>query len=180
MYEDFKHCEPNAAHYAIAQLYDKGSVQAVVTQNIDSFHQEAGVPDEHVLELHGNEKKVICLSCSEMYGRDEIQKRLLEGTQVPLCDKCGGIMKTTTIWFGEQLPKDAVDRSFELASQSDCCIVVGSSLQVYPAAMIPEQAVRSGAKLIIVNRDPTPLDNHASALIRGKAGDALTKLAKLV
>ncbi|MDZ7816998.1 MAG: Sir2 family NAD-dependent protein deacetylase [Planctomycetota bacterium] len=179
MYEGFKDCRPNAAHYGIAKLYEKGAVEAVVTQNIDSLHQEAGVSDEDVIELHGNEKKVKCLDCSRLYGREDIQRQLLDGTEVPLCPECGGIMKTTTIWFGEQLPKNAIDRSFELASSCECCMVVGSSLQVYPAALIPEQAVRSGAKLIVINRDPTPLDEHAEEVIGGKAGEALKKLAEL-
>ena len=177
MYREFAGCKPNAAHQAITELYNKGVIEAVVTQNIDSLHQESGMPDEDVLELHGNEKRVKCLECGAMYGRDEIQQLLNSGTEIPLCEKCGGILKTTTIWFGEPMPMETLDRSFELAGVCDCCVVVGSSLTVQPASAVPEHAVGTGAKLIVINRDPTAMNSYADVVISASAGEALQSIA---
>ncbi len=176
LYAGLSAARPNAAHRALARLHSLGLLEAVVTQNIDGLHQAAGMPPSAVIELHGNERGVICLSCGARYDRDEIQRRLEDGLEIPLCDSCGGLLKTTTVWFGEPLPSDALEAAFSLAERARLCLVVGSSLAVYPAASVPELAVRSGAALAVINRDPTPLDHAADLIFREPAGEVLEAL----
>jgi len=177
MYREFyavlHRAQPNEAHHACKRLLDMGKLLAVVTQNIDGLHQKAGVPDEMVLELHGNAWTVRCLSCRRSYTSHEIEQWLNSGVEVPLCESCGGLLKPATVSFGQSLPQDVLSRAERHARECDLMIAAGSSLVVYPAAMIPLIAKEAGAKLAIVNLDATPYDDRADILIRGSAGKAL-------
>ncbi|MBI2862323.1 MAG: NAD-dependent deacylase [Chloroflexi bacterium] len=169
----FLDARPNPGHLAIAELDRLGKLDCVITQNIDGLHQAAGLPDEKVIELHGTQRWVRCLSCKQRYTRPEILERLAAGEAVPECRSCGGILKPATISFGEAMPERET-REAELRSHAcDLFLVVGSTLVVYPAAYMPLFALQSGARLIIVNLSETPLDHQATLVIHGKAGDVL-------
>lgn len=172
--------KPNPAHYAIAELERLGKLDAVITQNIDNLHQTAGVPDEKVFELHGNLKWVVCLGCGQRYPFEQVKIKLEQGEDVPQCQACSGILKPNIVFFGEMLPEGVFEAATERAESADLFIVIGSTLIVYPAADIPARAHRSGAKLVIVNLSPTPLDYEAAVLIRAKAGEAMAKVMERV
>ncbi len=172
--------EPNAAHHAIAELYRLGRLDCVITQNIDNLHQKAGVPDDLVFELHGNMQWAICLQCGRRYPLDKVKARIDSGEEIPDCEACGGMLKPDIVMFGEQLPVKVLEEASRRAMASDLCIVIGSTLVVYPAAYIPVYAVEAGARLIIVNLSSTPMDHQAAVLIRAKAGEAMSKIAQKV
>jgi NAD-dependent deacetylase len=161
-------------------MEDMGKILAIVTQNIDSLHQKAGNSPEKIIEIHGTAFSVSCLGCGKKYEREEIQSRLLAGEKVPCCDACKGILKPDTISFGQAMPESRMEASFQYSRECDLCMVLGSSLVVYPAASIPEQAFQNGAKLIIVNREPTPMDDVANVVVRGSLGEILTGLMEQV
>lgn len=164
----FLAAKPNAGHRALARLERMGHLLGVVTQNIDELHQRAG--SRCVLEIHGTAMKVRCLDCDKRFGCEELQTRLEAGDDEPRCDECGGILKSLTVSFGEPLPDDVWMQSAQLVRQCDVFLVLGSSLVVQPAASLPETALRSGARLVIVNRDPTPLDSAADLVIHAGIG----------
>ena len=168
-----KGAEPNRAHLAIATLEKTGKLLAIVTQNIDHLHHKAGNSSEKIIEIHGTAFSVSCLSCGKKYDRDLIEERIQSGVKVPYCDDCSGILKPETISFGQAMPQDKMARSFQHADACDLCIVLGSSLVVYPAASIPVRAVETGAKLLIINRDETPLDHQADLVVHDSVGKAL-------
>lgn len=170
--------QPNPAHYAIAELDRLGKLDCVITQNVDSLHQSAGVPDDKVFELHGSMRRVICLQCSRIFPMAEIKKRLYAGEDVPDCEACHGILKPDIVLFGEALPNEVFSEAALRAEKCDLFIVVGSSLVVYPAALIPGYAVDSGAELVIVNLSETPMDERASIIIRAKAGEAMSRIVQ--
>ncbi len=172
--------KPNPAHYAIAELERLGKLDAVITQNIDNLHQTAGVPDEKVFELHGNLKWVVCLGCGQRYPFEQVKIKLEQGEDVPQCQACSGILKPNIVFFGEMLPEGVFEAATERAESADLFIVIGSTLIVYPAADIPARAHRSGAKLVIVNLSPTPMDYEAAVLIRAKAGETMAKVMERV
>lgn len=172
--------EPNDAHIAIAELYDLGKLDCVVTQNVDNLHQKAGVPDDRVLELHGNMQWVSCLECGRRYPIGEIKARLGFGEEVPVCRECNGMLKPDVVMFGEQLPAAVLEEASRRAIASDLCIVIGSTLVVYPAALIPAYAVQSGAKLVIINLSDTPMDNEAEVLINAMAGETMAEISRQV
>lgn len=172
--------EPNAAHYAIAELYKLGRLDCVITQNIDNLHQKAGVPEELVFELHGNLQRAVCLSCGREYPFAEIKTRLDGGEEIPDCVDCHGILKPTAVFFGEPLPQDVLEEASKRSLSADLFIVVGSTLVVYPAAYMPIYAHQSGARLVIINLSPTPMDGEASVLIRAKAGEAMSRIIEKV
>jgi NAD-dependent deacetylase len=172
-YQELKRARPNPGHVAIAELERKGKLDCVVTQNIDGLHQAAGNAPERVIELHGTALAVGCLSCGVRYDRDAVQERIARGEQVPRCDACQGLLKPATISFGQQMPERETAEAFRRAEQCDLFIVVGSSLVVQPAASLPMAAKRGGATLVIINRDPTPLDRLADLVICGSAGEVL-------
>jgi len=165
--------EPNPAHYAIAELHGLGRLDCVITQNIDNLHQKAGVPDDRVLELHGNMRRVICLSCRGRFPLPGLVTTVREGIDIPECPDCRGILKPDAVLFGEQLPIVTLREATRRAQKCDLFIVIGSSLVVYPAAYIPTYAAGAGAALAIVNLTDTPLDHEAEVVIRGKAGDIM-------
>jgi NAD-dependent deacetylase len=172
--------QPNPGHHAIAELYRLGKLDRVITQNIDSLHQKAGVPEDRVIELHGTMKWVLCLECGRRYPREEIQARLDAGTKVPHCDSCGGIMKPATVSFGQPMPERETRQAEEAAAACDLFLSAGSSLVVYPAAHMPLIAKESGARLIIINLTPTPHDRYADIVINEKTGPVLSAIAARV
>ena len=171
---------PNPAHYAVAGLYEMGRLDCVITQNIDNLHQKAGVPDDRVLELHGNMQWAVCLDCGRRYSFTEIKARLDDGEEIPDCAACGGMLKPDIVMFEEQLPTDVLNEAARRAMAADLFIVIGSTLVVYPAALMPVYAVESGARLVIVNLSDTPLDGRATVVVRAKAGEAMTAVLEKV
>ena len=171
-YPDLVAARPNKGHDAVTGLYEMGLVQTVVTQNIDGLHQESGLPDDVVIELHGNTRRIRCMSCSEVSSIAEARRRIKGGDPAPGCH-CGGYLKPDTISFGQSMPMDKVNRAPELSQKSDFFMVIGSTLVVQPAAHMPVYAKQNGAFLAIVNLSETPCDTMSDVLIQGKAGDAL-------
>jgi len=172
-YATMRDAQPNRAHLAIKELEDMGKLLAVVTQNIDHLHHKAGNSPDKILELHGTAFSVYCLSCKKTYDRDEIQQRVDSGVKVPYCDDCSGILKPATVSFGQSMPEFEMAESFRNAQECDLCIVLGSSLVVYPAASVPAHAKDSGAPLMIINRDATTLDSRADLVIHDSAGKVM-------
>ena len=168
--------KPNAGHYAIAELEKMGIVKAVITQNIDMLHQKAG--SKKVLELHGSLEFVDCLDCGKIYRWEDLIDRIERGEV--RCECGSPYLKPRIVFFGEALPKNVLSEAIEEAKKSDVFIVVGSSLQVYPAASIPFIAKDCGAKLVIINADPTDKDWLFDIVIHGKAGEVLPKIVNKV
>ena len=156
---------PNRAHMAIKLLEDRGKLLCVVTQNIDGLHHQAGNSEEKIIEIHGTVETISCLSCGKQYPKAEIIRRLDSGVKVPYCDACSGILKPDSISFGQAMPEHKMSLAIMHARDCDLCIVIGSSLVVYPAASIPEYAANSKAKIMIINREPTSLDRSADLVI---------------
>ena len=172
--------EPNPAHYAIAELDRLGKLDCVITQNVDNLHQKAGTPEDKVFELHGNMQWAVCLSCGRSYPFEQIKARLDEGEQIPDCEACHGILKPAAVFYGEPLPARVLEEATLRSCNSDLFIVIGSTLVVYPAAYMPIYAVRSKAKLVIINLTATPMDIEATVLIRAKAGEVMLKVLQRV
>lgn len=172
--------KPNLAHYAIAELYELGRLDCVITQNVDSLHQKAGVPDDKVFELHGNMQWAVCLSCGRRYPFEQVKTRLDDGEETPDCEACHGILKPDAVLFGESLPQEVLEEATFRSRSCDLFIVIGSTLIVYPAAYMPICAVNSGARLVIVNLSSTPMDGQATVLIRARAGEAMSKIVQQV
>lgn len=170
--------EPNPGHLALVDLWKAGRLAGCVTQNIDGLHLKAGLPPEALAELHGNVRQVRCLDCERRWPTEEILQRVEAGEEEPRCNFCGGIVKTTTVMFGEQLPGAVVERAWEMASQADAVLAVGSTLGVWPAAEIPFAAAQQGHPLVILNRGPTEMDHLASVRIEGAAGSVLPALVE--
>ena len=169
--------QPNPAHYAIAGLWEMGKLDCVITQNVDKLHQKAGVPEEKVIELHGNMRWVKCLSCGKRTPMADVMERMeKQGIEEPHCEECQGILKPEGIFFGESLPEKAVKEATLHSQNCDFFIVIGSSLVVTPAAFMPSYAVQNGAKLVIINLMPTPLDHQATILIQEKAGEVMCRV----
>lgn len=181
VYPVIRDAEPNAAHYAIADLHRLGRLDCVITQNIDNLHQRAGLPPEKVIELHGNATRARCLDCGRPYTRDELHAWLEAGVEIPACaPPCGGIIKPHTIMFGEAMPLRETLEAEARARRADVFVVVGSSLVVYPAALMPLHAKESGAALVIVNLTETPHDAYADVLLTGKAGPTMEAIVSRV
>lgn len=172
----FLNAQPNAGHRAIAELEQSGHVAAVVTQNIDELHQRAG--SRRVLEVHGTAMRVHCLSCNKQWSAEEMQPRLEAGELDLLCDEdeCDGLLKSMTVSFGQTLPADVWMDAMQLARKCDVFLAMGSSLVVYPAAELPQTAKRHGARLVIINRDETPLDALADLVIHAPIGETMTSV----
>jgi NAD-dependent deacetylase len=180
MYESLRNAEPSRVHLAIAELEKLDKLDCVITQNIDGLHQKVGNSRERIIELHGTALSVSCLSCRRKYDRDEVQERIREGVKVPRCDDCGGLLKPDTISFGQAMPVQETNEAYKRSFDSDLFIVVGSSLVVQPAASMPINAKQGGAKLVIINRDPTPHDGYADVVINGPAGEAMARVLQKV
>jgi NAD-dependent deacetylase len=171
---------PNAAHLAVAEWWQRGLLNGVVTQNIDGLHHKAGLPAGAVVELHGNAHSVSCLTCGASFDRLAVHARVLAGEDDPACPVCGGILKTTTISFGQGLPPRAVAEAQRLHAAARLCLVIGSSLVVYPAAMLPEVTLDAGGQLAIVNQTETHLDHLAVLVAREPAAVLLGQVQQLV
>ena len=171
-----RQAKPNAGHMAFVELHRQGKLAALVTQNIERLHQRAGLPAELVLELHGTTTEAVCLSCGDRITSDEACARVEGGEKAPLCKLCGGLLKPATISFGQSMPPDVMQQAQSAAEGCDLLLAVGSSLVVEPAASIPRLAKRAGARLVIVNRDPTPLDSLADLVVHGEIGSVLPAL----
>src|SRR5579859_4234817 len=169
--------EPNQGHYAVARLVARGKVSSVITQNVDNLHQTSGVPPAQVLELHGNASYAACLECGLRHELDVLKQSFLGTGESPMCRDCGGLVKVATISFGQAMP-EAVMRLAETQTLAcDLFIVLGSSLVVFPAAGFPVMARRNGAKLVIVNRDPTDMDDIADLVLNTDIGPVMTAVA---
>ncbi len=179
-YQMMKDALPNRAHLALVELERTGKLLAIVTQNVDRLHHKAGNSPYKIIEIHGTTFSVSCLSCKKAYDRDDIEERLRSGVKVPYCDDCSGILKPDTISFGQAMPEDKMAQSLMHARNCDLCIVLGSSLVVYPAASVPIQAVETGAKLMIINRDETPLDPRAVLTIHDSVAKTLGQIMETV
>ena len=164
---------PNRGHAAVAELLREGKAAAVITQNIDGLHQVSGVPAEKVIELHGNTTYATCLDCAQRYEIEALRPAFERTGEAPVCDLCGGLVKSATIAFGQAMPAAAMRRAEQETLVADLFLAVGSSLVVYPAAGFPELAKRNGAALVIVNRDPTPLDELADLVVNRAIGETL-------
>jgi len=175
-----KEIKPNPAHYAIVELDRLGKLDCVITQNVDNLLQKAGVPTDKVLELHGNMQWVICLSCGQRYPLEQIKARLDKGEAIPDCEACRGILKPDIVLFGEALPEEVLAEATSCSQNCDLFIVIGSSLVVYPAAYMPIYATDAGAKLVVINLSPTPMDEQAAVLIQAKAGETMTRIIQKV
>ena len=179
LYQGLRQARPNKGHQAIAELYDMGLVQAVVTQNIDGLHQASGIPESAVIELHGNTLRIRCMSCSKISATQEAHDRLSNGELAPTCD-CGGFLKPDTISFGQSMPMDKVNQAIGLSQNSHLFIVVGSTLVVQPAAHMPIYAKQNNAFLVIINLSETPCDDMCNVRITAKAGDVLKRILEEV
>jgi NAD-dependent deacetylase len=180
MYGPIKKANPNLAHLAIAEMERLDKLDCVITQNIDGLHLKAGNSEEKVLELHGTAMFVSCLSCKKRYNRDEVQERVKKGEKAPRCDDCGGPLKPATISFGQSMPEQETQEAYHRSSLCDLFVVIGSSLVVQPAASMPLVAKRNGARLVIINRDETPYDDMADAVIHGEAGPTMASILENV
>jgi NAD-dependent deacetylase len=170
-HSDFENSQPNAGHQILAKWQDLGRLQAVITQNIDGLHQDAG--SSQVLELHGTARRIMCFGCDAQYRAAEMVKTFLADDQVPPCPECGGLLKHATVSFGQQLPENVLKEAMQLSSNADLYFAIGSSLVVEPAASLPRLAKETGAKLVIINRDRTPQDDLADWVIHASIGEAL-------
>jgi NAD-dependent deacetylase len=175
-YNELRQGRPNKAHLALAELERAGKLKGIISQNIDGFHQMAGSSAEGVVELHGTNRTAYCLKCARVWPIEEIHRRLEVGDLDPECEDCGGYIKPSTVSFGQAMPEAAMAKAFEWATQADLLLMIGSSLQVHPAASIPPLAHSSGAKLIFINRTETPCDYLAAVLFRESAGDVMEAL----
>jgi NAD-dependent deacetylase len=173
-YPALRDAKPNVGHVALARLHAAGLLKTVITQNIDGLHQKAGIPAERVIEIHGSEAYVVCVACGRRHEWSAVLERF-DG-DCPRCDSCRGWLKPATISFGQPMPPEETRRAFAEAAAADLLLVVGSSLQVYPAASIPAETCRAGGKVVIVNNEPTAQDGIAHLVLCGQAGEILSKI----
>ena len=171
--------EPNKGHMAIAKLVDEGKVSHVITQNIDNLHQNSGIPSEKIIELHGNGTYAKCLDCGERHELFWVREMFEASGRAPDCRSCNGIVKSATVSFGQAMPEEEMNRAHEATLGCDLFLAIGSSLQVYPAAGFPILAKRNGATLVILNREPTELDQIADLVIHEEIGATLAPIAML-
>lgn len=173
-HESVVQAEPNQGHLAVAELVRRGTISAVITQNIDGLHQASGIAADRVIELHGNTTYAHCLDCARDYDLEPIRQAFLADETLPVCEACGGLVKTATISFGQAMPEAAMQRAHEETLGCDLFLAVGSSLTVYPAAGFPVLAKGNGAGLVIVNREQTGLDGLADLVIHAEIGPTLS------
>jgi NAD-dependent deacetylase len=166
--------KPNKGHDAVQRLIASGKATAVITQNVDNLHQDSGVPEDRVIELHGNASYATCLACGTRYELAHLEQQFHRHGNVEPCGRCGGIVKSATISFGQAMPDAAMLRAQAATEACDLMIVIGSSLVVYPAAGFPEYAKRRGAGLVILNREETPLDPFADLVLHREIGPTLS------
>jgi NAD-dependent deacetylase len=173
MSEVLESAKPNRGHQAISELVKRGNVTTVITQNIDELHQASGVPADRVIELHGSTMYATCLDCARRYELAAIRVEFDKTDEPPICSGCRGLVKTATVSFGQSMPVAAMQAAEEATLAADVFIAIGSSLVVYPAAGFPILAKRRGARLVILNRDPTDMDDIADLVLNREIGDTL-------
>ncbi len=176
----FAAAEPNRGHQALAELERKGKLDLLVTQNVDSLHAKAGNSLERMVEIHGTVRDFMCMGCGERGPIERVLARVDAGEEDPPCRTCGGILKSATISFGQNLVAEDLERASNAASSCDLFMAVGTSLGVYPAAYLPQYALQNGARLVILNAQETPYDRYASAILRGQIGEVLPAIVGLV
>ncbi|MCL4120791.1 UNVERIFIED_CONTAM: hypothetical protein GTU68_000884 [Idotea baltica] len=177
LHPQIREAEPNLAHKALAAWEKTGGLHGVITQNIDGLHQIAG--SERVLELHGTARNVRCLDCGLVDDVEPYVEQYVRNQHVPLCPRCAGRLKHATVSFGQSLPEHVLTEAMEWATECELFVVFGSSLVVHPAAGLPELATRNGADLVIVNREPTPLDKMATVVINGSIGETVQRMNEI-
>ncbi len=170
--------KPNPGHMALVALERSGRMHALVTQNIDGLHQLAGNSPDKVVEVHGTMHEVICMRCGWRGPMQATLDRVRAGEEDPPCRSCGGILKSATISFGQSLVAEVIDRALQAAHEADLLLAIGTSLSVYPIAGAVPIAKSSGAKVIILNAEPTPMDTVADAVLHGTIGEILPKLVQ--
>jgi NAD-dependent deacetylase len=170
--------KPNPGHHALVELERRGKLHALITQNIDELHQQAGNSAEKVIEVHGTMRQVVCMSCGERAPMERALARVRAGEADPPCRSCGGILKSATISFGQALVPEVIDRAMQAAGEADVLLAVGSSLQVYPIAGAVPLAKRAGARVVIVNAEPTPFDDLADAVFNDSISGVLPALCR--
>jgi NAD-dependent deacetylase len=171
---------PNPAHLALAELERSGHLHLVITQNVDGLHQRAGSSPDRVVEVHGTSAQVGCLACAHRWPADEILDRVEAGEPDPSCDRCGGMLKSATVSFGQALDPDDLERADRAARRADVLIAAGTTLGVYPVAAVPAIAARHGARVVIVNDGPTEQDDLADVHLHGRTDELLPALAAAV
>jgi NAD-dependent deacetylase len=179
-YELFKTVKPNIGHYGICEFEKRGQLLGLITQNIDGLHKFAGISEAKLVELHGTDRWVACLNCGKRYAPADVYEAWHEGLPTPTCATCGGFLKSANVSFGQSMPVEAMQSAQRWSEHADIFIVVGSSLQVQPAASFPVIAKRSGALLAIINRDPTPLDDIADFIHNGPIGEFFDQLRAML
>ncbi len=167
---------PNASHLALAELERQGLLQGVITQNIDMLHTRAG--SRNVFELHGHMREATCINCFTVYEGEPLMRRYLQTRIMPRCPKCGHVIKPNVVLFGEQLPFDQLQGAQDAARKADLMLVIGSSLEVAPAGDIPFLAYRRGARLVVINLEPTPVDDLADVVIHDRAAHVLPQIMR--
>jgi NAD-dependent deacetylase len=165
--------KPNRGHLVVSKMVARGNA-VVITQNVDNLHQASGVPDDKIIELHGNATYALCLSCRQRHDLSELERQFQMHGEIAPCASCGGIIKTATISFGQAMPEREMQRAAEHTASCDLFLVLGSSLSVFPAAEFPRVAKQNGAALVIINREPTPMDEIADLAIHAGIGDTLS------
>ena len=172
------HAKPNAGHLALVELERRGKLHALITQNIDELHQQAGNSPERVIEVHGTMRKVTCMSCGERAPMEKALARVRAGEADPPCRTCGGILKSATVSFGQALVPEVIDRAMQAAGEAEVLLAVGTSLQVYPVAGAVPLAKRAGALIVILNAQPTPFDDLADAVFNDSISAVLPALCR--
>ena len=167
---------PNAGHLAVVALENRGKLHALITQNTDGLHIMSGIPKEKVIEVHGNMRRAMCLQCDWRDDMQVVAERLRAGEEDPACTVCGGILKSDTISFGQALIPEVIDRAMRVSQECDLMLAIGSTLQVYPVAGAVPLAKRNGARLVILNAQPTPFDDIADLILNTSIGEALPYL----
>ncbi len=168
--------QPNRGHLALVELERRGKLHALITQNIDELHQMAGHARERIIEVHGTMRRVMCWGCGQRTPMPDVLERVRAGEVDPACRDCGGILKSDTISFGQALVPAVIDRALSVAAEADLLLAIGSTLQVYPVASVVPVAKDAGARVVIMNNQPTPMDSLADALLRGPIGEVLPAL----
>jgi NAD-dependent deacetylase len=180
MDDSYAHAEPGQGHKALAGLHHAGKMPLLITQNIDGLHQRSGLPEHAVIELHGNGGYAKCLDCGARTELDDIRPRFETDGEAPPCPSCGGLLKSATISFGQAMPQAEMARAAKAALAADLFLAIGSSLVVFPAADLPRAAAENGARLVIINREPTGLDRLADLVLRSDIGPTLAGLTGLL
>ncbi|MGI9553997.1 MAG: SIR2 family NAD-dependent protein deacylase [Thermodesulfobacteriota bacterium] len=176
LYEIRSKAKPNEAHILLAKMEEKGLLSGIVTQNVDGLHILAGSKEVH--ELHGSLRLVVCLGCNSLTPMENAMKLVMDGQNPPVCEDCGGVLKPNAVFFGEALPRIPWEESVELVKNCDLLLTIGSSLQVSPANILPDLALKNRAKIIIINLMPTPYDSDAELVIREKIAEFSGILSK--